>query len=105
MEPDVLNFFLVVLGGFAVVWTFKRCSGRKSVPISDFEYLAFSTMWGIPVFLLFWHIKGGSYEAIKVALEIPMTATPALFLLGAGIGSSVGLAWIFIRSMWNDLFK
>jgi hypothetical protein len=103
MEPNVLNFFLVVLGGFGVVWSFRLFSGRKEKSIGDFEYLAFSTIWGIPNFLAFWWLKGGRPEDLKMAMEIPMAATPGLFLLGIFFGAVGTGCLIVLNYLWRKL--
>ena len=50
MELDVFNYFLIVLGGFGLVWGFRKGYGIKE-KLGDFEYLAFSSFWGSLLFI------------------------------------------------------
>ncbi len=85
-EPNVLNYFLVLLGGFGVVWSYRLTSKQQDKRIGEFEYAAFSTLWGIPVFFLFYEIIKSNPDALKGMFDVPMMASPILFALGAGFG-------------------
>lgn len=85
-EPNVLNYFLVLLGGFGVVWSYRLTSKQQDKRIGEFEYAAFSTLWGIPVFFLFYEIIKSNPDALKSMFDLPMMASPVLFGLGVGIG-------------------
>ena len=90
LDPNVLNYFLVVLGGFGVVWSFRFFKGRRKERIGEFEYAAFSALWGIPVFMFFLTTMNRSPEYAQVisnVSSVPMLATPALFILGVFFGS------------------
>ncbi len=92
-EPNVISYFLIIISGFAVVWSFRAFSGRKDKKISEFEYAGFSTFWGCLVFLIFVWIFKHKPELLDGALKVPFTATPTLFIMGGLIGGIGG--WIF----------
>lgn len=90
MDPNVPSFFLIILSGFGIVWSFRHFAYRRYIKISDFEYLAFSTLWGsiicIPVFI-------GIEKDLNLfagVLTYPFVATPFLFLIGFVVGSISG---------------
>lgn len=85
-DTNVLNYFLVVLGGFGVVWSFRHFSHHQGKKISEFEYAAFSAIWGIPVFFIFLDAEKSRPDFLNAIFATPMLATPALFLLGAALG-------------------
>lgn len=103
-NPDVLNYFLVVLGGFAFVWCFRKISGRRESRLGEFEYAAFSTIWGIPVFLLFSWIERGRPDLLNAVVEFPMMATPALVILGGVLGAGTALLLIALNTLWASLW-
>jgi hypothetical protein len=95
IDLNVLNYFLIILGGFGVVWSFRLVNGRK--PIAEFEYAAFSTLWGIPLFFLFVYGLKGHIDQINMAFAVPMTATPTLFIMGIILGGISGFIWKYFR--------
>lgn len=93
LDPNVLNYFLIVLGGFGLVWGFRHFSGSKEKRITDFEYAAFSTIWGILVFGLFISVIQKSPRFPELLSQIqgyPALATPSLFIIGVSVGSAAG---------------
>lgn len=85
---NVLSYFLIVLGGFGVVWGFRwfKYLGVEKKPISDFEYAAFSAIWGSSLFILFAKLLEGRNDLWTVIDQYPFVATPSLFVLGTVIG-------------------
>ena len=85
-EPNVLNYFLVLLGGFGVVWSYRHTAKRQDKHIGEFEYAAFSTLWGIPVFFVFIQAIKSKPDLLSSIFALPMAATPVLFVLGVALG-------------------
>lgn len=104
-EPDILNYFLVLLGGFGVVWSFRRTLKQHDEKISEFEYAAFSTLWGIPVFFVFAEALKSRPDLLNSAFALPMSATPTLFLLGVVlgyIGAQVVRLFLLLRQVFQS---
>lgn len=87
---DPLNYFLVILGGFGVVWGYRCATNQKDRKIGEFEYAAFSAIWGIPVFLLFVEVSKAQPKLLENIFTVPMIGTPALFLIGLFFGLAAG---------------
>ena len=86
IDPNVPSYFLIILCGFGVVWSFRNFSKRKDNKIYEFEYVAFSTLWGSLIFLPVFMALENNIELLKVINQYPFIATPTLFLLGLLIG-------------------
>lgn len=86
LNPDVTNFFLVLLGGFGVVWSYRHFRKQQGKYIAEFEYLAFSALWGIPVFVIYFLTLKPSQQALDAMIGIPMFTTAVLFGIGVIIG-------------------
>lgn len=87
MPSDPFSYFVIILGGFAVVCAFRKASGTTK-PLSEFEYLGFSAFWGILLFMFFAWLLRGKPELIE-SLAGPfghLSAAPNIFLLGLGVG-------------------
>ncbi len=102
IEPNVLNYFLIVLGGFGAVWSFRFFAHGQEKKITEFEYAAFSTLWGIPVFFVFVTALKDKTDLLDAAFKVPMTATPSLFCLGVlggflAVLTLGGLKWVLRR--------
>ncbi|HEY0947989.1 MAG TPA: hypothetical protein VGE53_00655 [Candidatus Paceibacterota bacterium] len=92
IDPNVLNYFLIVLGGFSVVCSYRFFAGKREEKIGEFEYAAFSAIWGIPVFMIFVEmVKEDRPEQLEKVLYLPMIGTPALVLIGILLGWSGAL--------------
>lgn len=83
-DPNVPSFFLIILCGFGVVWGFRKTLKTKG-HLSEFEYLAFSTLWGSIIFLPVAYLleRTGALPGLTV---YPFLATPWLFLIGLFFG-------------------
>lgn len=101
IDPNVLNYFLIVLGGFSVVCSYRFFAGKREEKIGEFEYAAFSAIWGILVFMIFVEIMKKNPELFQRVLELPMTGTPSLVLIGA----LLGFAGAMLLSLWNLVDK
>jgi hypothetical protein len=98
IDLDVLNYFVVILGGFGVVWSFRHFTGRSKEKIGEFEYAALSTLWGIPLAVILLVSFAVMPQNIHWLNEAPMFFTWPLFLLGLGFG------WIAaqIKLYWSN---
>ncbi len=79
------------------MWSFRHLAGRAENKMGDFEYIAFSTLWGCVVFASYAWLIRDKAELFKVMQETPFVATPSLFLLGTLFGL-VGycVLWCFL---------
>jgi ABC-type Co2+ transport system permease subunit len=102
---DVFNYFLVILGGFGVVWSFKHLAHRQYVHIGEFEYAAFSALWGIPVFLVFDSATHSIPQFMSIVLTYPMIGTLYVFPMGLVFGSVGAMVWNGLRRLWRSLRK
>lgn len=95
MSIDTYSFFLIVLSGFAMVWSFRHFSHSRN-KISDFEYLGFSSFWGVLVLACYGWLTRNHPEQISVLVSNPFVAGVVLSLLGGLIGGFLGrLARLF----------
>lgn len=85
-EPNVLNYFLVLLGGFGVVWSYRHTRRLRKELIGEVEYAAFSTLWGIPVFFVFFEATKSRPDLQESMFALPMAVSPILFILGCVAG-------------------
>lgn len=96
---NVPSYFLIVLGGFAIVWGFRwaKYRGRSRKEISEFEYAAFSAVWGsllLYVLLGFRNLFGWpSVETLGTYVEVPFIISPVIVLIGLGLGIGIGYIW------------
>ena len=86
---DPINYFLVILGGFGVVWGYRHFTRQQEKKISEFEYAAFSAIWGIPVFILYmtpFVLTGNAQSYLEDMFALPMLTTPLLLVIGVFLG-------------------
>ncbi|MFZ1987968.1 MAG: hypothetical protein WAV21_02980 [Minisyncoccia bacterium] len=86
IDVNVLNYFLVILGGFGVVWGYRRFSKLQDKKIGEFEYAALSALWGIPVFIFFFQVVKTQTTLLEGIFTVPMLASPYLFGIGVALG-------------------
>lgn len=91
---NLLTYFLIVLGGFGVVWGFRlvyywRVQKRE---MSDFEYAAFSAIWGSVLMLIVLPAFDRTPGMLNVIQQEPFTATPSVFIVGFMFGILSGFA-------------
>jgi predicted transporter len=92
MNIDTFSFLIFVLSGFMVVWSFRKSSNTNK-SISDFEYLAFSTFWGMIILGLYGWLMRENQELLEKLFANPFAASIFLSLLGLGVGCATGKAW------------
>jgi hypothetical protein len=91
IDPNVQSFFLIILCGFACVWTYRKVSGNSNSKISDFEYLAFSAISGSIIFRDVLKNSLDDSDLLFGFSHYPFLSTPALVAIGAVVGTVV--AW------------
>ncbi len=89
MSIDTYYFFLIILGGFAIVWSF-RLFNRSTKSLGDFEYLCFSAVWGLVLVGFYSWAEDSKPEVLKVFFENPFAAGLVLFSFGLLIGGVAG---------------
>jgi hypothetical protein len=77
---------LAVLGDFGVVWSYRRTRGEHKEFMSEVEYAAFSTLWGIPIFFSFVEALKSRPDLLNGAFALPMSAKPIVFFMGVIFG-------------------
>ena len=85
---DTYVFFLVILSGFALVWSFRHHSESKKA-IKDFEYLGFSAFWGLLMITTYTYLIQDIPEQLAL-LENPFAGGIMLFMFGIFIGWVTG---------------
>jgi hypothetical protein len=96
IDPNVPSYFLIILCGFGAVWSYRFFSKKYDNKIYEFEYVAFSTLWGSLIFLPILIILSKHPKLIEILSSFPFIATPALFILGVLMGLiAVGVVKIF----------
>lgn len=104
IDINLISYFLIVLTGFGAVWGFKVCSGKKE-KLGEFEYAAFSTIWGslifLPIFLMFSAHTG----VVSIIGAFPFIATPILFVWGVIVGFIAARLKRCIPKLWQRLTK
>jgi hypothetical protein len=97
-DPNVPSFFLIILCGFGVVWGYRKVSETKNV-LGEFEYLAFSTLWGSLTFLPIAYFLDKKHFLAPLTVQ-PFMATPSLFMIGLIVGGiAAALVAIIKRSL------
>ena len=94
---NVPSYFLIVLGGFAIVWCFRwaKYKGQLKPILGEFEYAALSAIWGSVFLLITLNItirefKWPSDSIFNAFLLVPFVATPVIVLVGGLLGVLVG---------------
>ncbi len=100
---NLVTYFILILGGFGVVWGFRaiRYWGIEKKPISEFEYAAFSAIFGSLLMLLVlpaFNTTPGLLDTLQVE---PFIATPAVFAFGCAIGILGAWSLILLRTFIN----
>lgn len=91
MSIDTYTFLLVVLGGFFFLWSYGKASGIKK-EFKDFEYLVFSTFWGLMLLLA---LSFSSWvQRIPIPTELlknPFATGIAMSFAGLAFGWTAGI--------------
>lgn len=98
------TYFAVVLGGFAAVWTYRKLSGAKQT-LPDFEYLAFSAIWGAVLVLIYFEYMSlvGKLSILSNTLtQYPFVVGPTIFIFGSSLGWTAFRVVKFIVPRWRN---
>ena len=90
---DSYNFFLIILTGFVIVWSFRKTMGQKE-KISDFEYLGLSAFWGTVTLVCLVLIQRGNSTKLAnldIMLKEPRISGPFIALWGGFCAVAIGL--------------
>lgn len=87
MDFDPTTFFILILTGFFIVWSYRKAS-QSSKAISDFEYVMFSALWGT-LFLAF--IGWMDPDVVPILLKNPPATGIALSFTGGIFAAIVGV--------------
>lgn len=82
-QISLYHFLIFVLPGFMLMWSFRYCS-KSNTKLSDFEYLAFSTFWGLVLLLINEWVM--PKEKVIEILANPYTATFIFAITGLFFG-------------------
>lgn len=102
---ETFSYFIIILGGFGVVWAYRKLT-KAEEKISDFEYLAFSAIWGaisLALFTLPPVLMGKIGELAGLISSNPYAAGPSIFIFGTFVG---WLGYKIIprfKSFWQNL--
>lgn len=91
MNLDTQIFFLIVLGGVMMVWSFRETNGT-SKDLKEIEYLTFACFWG--TLLVLTHagvMKHVDSDGLKNLLENPFASGLVFSSVGLLVGSSLGV--------------
>lgn len=96
MELGAINYFFIILGGFGIVWSFRKACGIKK-ELGDFEYLGFSAFWGGILLATYVLSFEGDIEKLNQAIKIPFLAGITLFVFGCILGYLFGKIYSKIK--------
>lgn len=102
-DPNVPSFFLIILCGFGAVWGFRRAMESKN-HLGEFEYLAFSTLWGSVIFMPIAYFLD-KIKLLPSLTVFPFLATPWLFLTGVFFGEISSLITQWLRRKFGKSAK
>ena len=88
MDIDTYYFFLIILGGFMTVWSFRHFSLSRK-PLGDFEYLGFSSFWGMIMLMILVQLNSGNPD-LSEFLSNPFAVGSMLSVIGFIIGGILG---------------
>lgn len=102
---DAINYFLVFLGGFGAVWGYRKFT-KSEEKITEFEYAAFSALWGVPIFILWFLVFKYAIPIEKlnaILSSTPMLASWLLFGIGVlgGYVASGEWFWKVLSYVWS----
>lgn len=96
MNLDTVTFFVVVLQGSGLVWSFRKGSGSIK-QISEFEYLCFSAFWGIMLLAAAFSGASDKTEYINRISENIYVAGAGAFLVALVFGFLAGKIKKYLR--------
>lgn len=90
MDLDTSIFFLIVIGGVVIVWSFRRVT-KSAKDIKELEYLTFASIWGTLLVLGYSQFaKLLSIEDLTRLLNNPLASALVFALFGLITGTVMG---------------
>lgn len=95
-DMNVESYFLIVLGGFGIVWGYRLAKYANSPKplLNDFEYAAWSAFWGSlclqMLLLLTWKSGTPSAATLEGYIQVPFLISPIIVMVGLAIGAVAG---------------
>jgi hypothetical protein len=91
MDLDTGIFFLIVVGGVIIVWSFRKVTKRNS-DIRELEYLTFASIWGTLLVISYSElVKLADTNQLTTLLNNPLASALVFALLGLIVGTTLGL--------------
>lgn len=95
MVFETYTYFQIILAGFVMVWSYRNFS-KSQFKISDFEYLGWSSFWGLCLLLfLQWVLQG--YPDFEELIANPFATGLILSIFGFLFGFIFGGLVTFFR--------
>lgn len=88
MSFEAFTYFEIILAGFVAVWTFRHFS-KSQAKISDFEYLGWSSFWGLVLLVIMEGILK-NYPKLNELIANPFATGLFLSIFGIILGSIIG---------------
>jgi uncharacterized membrane protein len=90
MDLDTGIFFLIVVGGVVIIWSFRRTT-KRTKDIKELEYLAFASIWGTLLVIAYSQLaKLLDVEALTQLLNNPLASALVFAVLGLLVGTIIG---------------
>ncbi len=89
MSIETYYYFLIVLGGFSLVWSFRLFSWARK-PLGDFEYLCFSIIWGTVLVAFYTLVMRNHLDTVNAFFANPFATGITLSAIGAIGGAALG---------------
>lgn len=94
MTFEAYSYFTIVLCGFVAVWMYRHFS-KSQVKISEFEYLGWSSFWGMGIIIFFqlvFKFFNTDSTGLTKLFSNPFAAGFLMSILGLIGGACIGLA-------------
>jgi magnesium-transporting ATPase (P-type) len=101
IDANSFNYFLMILGGFGFVWSYRNtlalATGIEKRKITEFEYAAFSALWGVFIFtsvtMATLYAKVPSLTTLydTIVQQAPFIGAIPLFIIGVAAGTLLAL--------------
>jgi len=102
MDLGTYSYFLIIFGGFGLVWGYRKGIGSKK-QISDFEYLGFSAFWGVMVTAGMQGLLEKDPNKLSEFFKNGYVAGASLFLFALLLGLGIGWVLTLIRGLIGNL--
>jgi RsiW-degrading membrane proteinase PrsW (M82 family) len=92
MEITFIGYLLFVIPGFCFVWTYRHYTEPKN--INDFEYAAWSFIWGTIIFLIFAICQKVNLYGIHTKPDPSISLDNPFSIIGSLLGYAIAVATI-----------